>query len=697
MRGGRETETEERRRSTASKIIVGREEIERFGDSTVGEILRRLPGVTMQGAPGRGGRIAMRGMGSFTQVLIDGQRVPPGFSIDSLNPEQIERIEILRAPTAETGTRAIAGTINIITRDGYVRRINEIALNLGWENDRLQPGVSFTRNDSIGRWIYNLSVSVNRFEQKNDSVTTTTDTNLNTGQTTLAQAETAESLGKRTAVSASGRLQYRLDNGMLILAPFLLRSAGNGDTSTQLKQTIGSTPTLYAGSLSDRDSSFSLARINAQLRYRLANGMRLEGRATLGQGINEFDTARREFDAAGQPLRLLTDDGKTRNTTAELGGKLSHDLASGHALVAGAEVEGTNRNDERTTLQDGQPLLTGFGDNLEAKVRRLALYAQDEWNPSKTWSAYGGLRWEGIETQGAGSQSSTPTNRSSVFSPLAHAVWKPEPESRNQVRMSLTRSYRSPDLNSLIARPSISRRYPVSGPNVATSADSAGNPQLKPELATGVELAAERYLPSGGMFSANVFYRDISDLIRSQTTLESVPWSPVPRWVSRPQNIGNASTAGIELEAKFRLTELWADAPRIDLHGNASIFRSRVQGVPEPDNRLDGQPDYTINAGADYRFRGAPLMIGGNFNLTPAFDTRESATQVTEQGRKRVFDLYAQWTFNPQWRLRFSLSNIAPQDYVTGNTILLDPSTQEAARTRQPTYLAYRLRLEARL
>jgi iron complex outermembrane receptor protein len=53
-------------------------------------------------------------------------------------------------------------------------------------------------------------------------------------------------------------------------------------------------------------------------------------------------------------------------------------------------------------------------------------------------------------------------------------------------------------------------------------------------------------------------------------------------------------------------------------------------------------------------------MIGGNFNLTPAFDTRESATQVTEQGRKRVFDLYAQWTFNPQWRLRFSLSNIAP-------------------------------------
>jgi iron complex outermembrane receptor protein len=358
VRGARDSETEERRRSTASKIVVGREEIERYGDSTVGEILRRLPGVTMQGPPGRGGRIAMRGMGSYTQILIDGQRVPPGFSIDSLNPEQVERIEILRAPTAETGTRAIAGTINIITREGFVQRLNELVLNLGWENDRLQPGVSWTRNDTIGRWIYNLSLSVNRFEQNGDSVTTTTDTNTGTGQTTLEQVETSENLNKRTAVSATGRLQYRLDNGMLILAPFLLNSQGGGQTRTQLSQTVGAVPPLYDSSFTDRDGNFSLARINAQLRYRLANDLRLEGRATLGQGVNEFDSLRREFSAAGSQLRQLSDDGKTRNTTAELGGKLSYDLAAGHALVGGAEIEGTDRTDNRTTLQDGQPLVT---------------------------------------------------------------------------------------------------------------------------------------------------------------------------------------------------------------------------------------------------------------------------------------------------------------------------------------------------
>ncbi len=39
IRGNDETET--RRQSTAAKIIVGREEIELYGDSTVGELLKR--------------------------------------------------------------------------------------------------------------------------------------------------------------------------------------------------------------------------------------------------------------------------------------------------------------------------------------------------------------------------------------------------------------------------------------------------------------------------------------------------------------------------------------------------------------------------------------------------------------------------------------------------------------------------------
>src|SRR5829696_3977566 len=49
--GSRPDDVQERRNSTAAKIIVGREEIDRFGDSTLGDVLKRLPGVTIQGRP----------------------------------------------------------------------------------------------------------------------------------------------------------------------------------------------------------------------------------------------------------------------------------------------------------------------------------------------------------------------------------------------------------------------------------------------------------------------------------------------------------------------------------------------------------------------------------------------------------------------------------------------------------------------
>ena len=158
---GSRDENEQRRQSTAAKIVVGREEIEKYGDGTVGELLRRLPGVTVPGAPGRGGAPRMRGLGSgYTQILLDGQRVPPGFSIESLEPEQVERIEIYRAPTAETGARAIAGNINIITREGYRRRVNDVRAGFAVENGQPQVGATWTRNGAQGAWTLNHTLSV---------------------------------------------------------------------------------------------------------------------------------------------------------------------------------------------------------------------------------------------------------------------------------------------------------------------------------------------------------------------------------------------------------------------------------------------------------------------------------------------------------------------------------------------------------
>ncbi len=693
--GGRGDDTQQRRESTAAKIVIGRDEIDRFGDSTLGDVLKRLPGVTLQGPPGRGGAIRMRGLGSgYTQILLDGQRIPPGFSLDSLTPEQVERIEILRAPTAETGARAIAGTINIITREGFSKRVNDVRLSLALENDHVQPSVSWTRNDALGALSWNYSLTAFSNDRQNDSVTTTLDTDPTTGLATLAQRDAGEVRDKRHGLHASGRLQWRSDDTAhtVTLMPLVIYSTGNTERRGTLEQTAGVLPAPYETARTESDGGFSLLRLGAQWNQRLGAGGRLEWKAALGQGHNTSSSVRRET-TTGVLTRTLADDADMIERNLLVSSKLVKLLEGEHSLVVGGEAESNRRNERRTTLQDGLLVLADFGDNVSASAARLAFFAQDEWALSPLWSAHAGLRWEGINTKGSGdSAGSAATNRSSVWTPLLHAVWKPTPESHDQLRFSLTRSYRSPSLQNLIGRPRVNSRYPVTGANTPTQPDSAGNPALKPELATGIDIAAERYLPGSGVLSANLFYRQIKDLMRGQTTLENVSWSSLPRYVSRPQNVGDAVTQGLELEAKFRLSDLVVDAPKIDLRANVSVFRSRVKSVAAPDNRLDQQPDYTANFGADYRVPGVPLTLGGNLNWTPGYGTRLADTQTAYEGKKLGVDAYALWVFNPGLQLRATLSNIAALDYLTGSAL-----GSEVSATTAPSYINLQLRLEIKL
>ena len=685
--GGRQSDTEQRRQATASKIVIGREDIDKFGDATLGEVLRRLPGVTTPGAPGRGGPPRMRGLGNgFTQILIDGQRMAPGFGLEQLTPEQVERIEILRAPTAETGARAIAGTINIITREGFRRRLNDLRVGLGYENGQLSPGLNWTHNDSAGDLTYNLSGSAFRGQRKNSSRTITTVQSLdaagNPGAVVEDRTLQTDSLDKRFGTNLTARLQWRLNESgdSIALMPSVFHTESHGDSSFSLakRQTGPNTPAYDIGN-GVSDGRFTVGRLGLMWRQRVGP-VRMEANGSAGLSRGQNDSLRYEFlRGAAVPLTETRDNSRSRERTANLtlkntllvGGD-ANKPGSEQTLVWGLEVESVNRSETRSTLQNGRDPLAGFNDDLQASSLRLAAYGQDEWTINPNWSAYAGLRWEGITTKGdAGSSvaaTARPTNRSSVWTPLAHAVWKPDPKSRDQVRFSLTRSYRSPQVNTLIARPNVNRDYPIGGPNVLTSPDTAGNPNLKPELATGIDIAFERYLASGGILSANVFRRNIANLIRGVTALEDASWSPgIQRFVRRQQNIGDAVTQGVELEAKFRLDQLATGAPAVEMRGNVSFFDSKVKTVPGPDNRLDQQAKATANFGADYRIRGTPFTLGGNVNWVPGYTTRVEQGQTTTVDTKRVWDAYALWTFSPTVALRLLGSNLDPQAYDTVN------------------------------
>ncbi|MDR7271444.1 iron complex outermembrane receptor protein [Pelomonas saccharophila] len=686
-----------RKASTASKIVITREEIEKFGDSTLGEMIKRLPGVTTGGRPGRGGDIRMRGMGGgYTQILVNGERMPPGFSLDQLPPEQVERIEVLRAPTAEYGTRAVAGTINVVLREALKKRLNEFRAGFATERGKISPGISWTRNDNFGDGhAYNLTVNAMRGERIdniiNDTLTHTVASNSDSLLVSRGRTE-----DERSALNLTGRVQFKLNaTDSLAIQPFIVSTKSSSNTpllQTTTPQPNPTPPGFFDQADSDGDSRFTMARLNTQWQSKLSADTRVEARGGIGRARGESHSVRQER-LAGAATRLQDDSNTSRDSNWSALAKVSHNLGGDHSLVSGIEGEGTSRHTNRITLVNGapQPGLDDFGDDLDASSTRVAAYAQDEWNVGKQWDFYAGLRWEGITTRSSAA-SYDARNKSSVFTPLAHARYKLNDKGRDMIRASLTRSYRSPQLQDLIARPTINSQVP----HQANTPDRAGNPDLKPELATGFEVGYEHYLTKGGLLSANFFARRITNLMRNVTSLETVPWAATQRWVARPQNIGKASTAGVELEARFRLDEYFEDALPINVRSNFSVFTSRVDGIPGPNNHIDGQPKGTANLGADYRLRSLPLTLGASLNWTPSTTTQQTLITETTASRKAVVDAFALWAINTEQSLRLSATNLSALDYFTGSFINTGDQ-QITSRSGGPSYTQWQIRWEMKI
>ena len=694
IKSNRDNTMEERRQSTAAKIVIGREELDKQGDATLGEVLKRLPGVTIQGAPGRGGAIRMRGLGGgYTQILLDGQRVPPGFSIESLTPEMVEKVEIMRAPTAETGARAIAGTINIILREGQRANPDDLKVGTSFENGHRSESLNWVRNLKSEPLNGTLTVSAMNSWRPED-ITTLTDSDVDAEGRIPAWSSKRErhtlSPGQRQGMNANARLMWRGEQGKaLILMPFMVYSefSSLGYVNLTENKFINGIQQPFASDSANtkNNSRFVMTRLNGQWNQRFSADDRFEFKFGLGESHHKYRFSQVAQGTTGL-LNTLEELQSFKDLSQSWIGKLTHVSTNGHQYVSGFELEGVRRTEEAT----GE--VADEVGNMRARTQRWALYTQDEWTINPNWSAHAGIRYESILTEGSNEEGEK-RNKSGVLTPLLHAVWKPIPQSRDQVRMSLTRSYKTPTLFNLVARTALSREA-----NSPTRPDRMGNPGLKPELATGIDIAVERYLAEGGVLSANLFRRNITDLIRYVTSERyDTVWAPGQRrFVSSPQNVGDAITQGLELEAKFRLNQVWADALAVDVRSNLSFFGSKVLDVMGPYNRLDQQPSMTANFGGDYRIRAIPLTLGGNVNINPDYTTRRTEQQWAYQGSKRVVDMYGLWRFSPATALRVTVSNLTPRDYLTGTTYIGN-GFSETANTNTRNWQNVQLRLEMKI
>ncbi len=656
-----QSDTELRRRAPVAKQIYGREEMDKYGDNNLADVLKRLPGVDMQGGGPR-----MRGLGAgYTLILINGDPAPPGFDFTQLNPAQVERIEVTKGPTADQSAQAVAGAINIILKEAPKTTQKELRVGFGYNAVRPTPGASFTYGSRQGGFAYSLPVSLFEWRGQNNAVNARHMPGSDGLSSTSVQDNEQAFWGH--GFNTAPRVNWKIsDEENASLQAFIQKGFWNNRQSYV-------TESATANALLDDDAlnkgTWHNVRLNSQWSRRFNDTQKLELKLGGGESGGTFRSQTYRDHAE---RRLTTGWNKDRSVTQA--GKFGQLVGDAHSLTLGWDLEWRRRDEERTVSELGHPQLPDFdGQSFGARIQRQALFIQDEWELSPQWSTYLGLRNERIVTESRGLDE-TIRNSSSVLTPLWHLNYKLDPKGRDLIRASLTRSYKAPELNAMLARPGISGLFPdVSKPNTELAPDRLGNPLLKPELATGLDLAFEKYFPGGGMLSVGVFHREVKDLIRNVVSLQSVSWAGVPRWISQPVNISKAQSSGLELELKGRAGELLpalfdAKLP-LNLRGALNIYRSKVEAVEGPNNRLEGQQPWSANLGFDYRFSSLPLNTGASLAYTPGYATQQTASQGVAQSRSRSLDVFAQWSFNRTTALRVAANNFVPVDTWNSTTL----------------------------
>ncbi|WP_202413802.1 TonB-dependent siderophore receptor [Duganella sp. CY15W] len=634
-----------RRNDTAAKIVIGRADIEQYGDSTVTALLKRQPGITVSGS-----EVRMRGLGAgYTQLLINGEPAPQGMSIDSVAPELIERIEILRTASAEYSAQAMAGSINVILRRS-TRPQRDI--KLAYENLQGIDSPAATlqiagRDDALA---YGLTGTISDSGFRNTSGTT----EQTRGPAALRDIVDLN-ISRQAKLNLAPRLNWSLDGGDTLAWQNLLdvvRTRAHGDSH---ETDVSGPATTYPLNHWRSASRTNFLRSGLTWMHNLSAGKLT---AKLGWDYNHRNTdylfQGAAADATPRLARSVISSANDDSVTTS--GKYLSRIGAVHSLALGWDGADTRRGEVRQqhdSAADGA-FLGELLQAYQARVRRMALFAQDEWDVTPRLQAYLGLRWETLDTRTEGAALTPVRNRAGVFSPVAQMMWKLPNQERDQIRLALARTYKAPPTRDLLPR-----RYTVNNGNSPATPDVQGNPDLRPELAWGLDAAYESYFAQNGSLSISAYARSIRDVTMQRLFQQN------GTWVTTPANDGKASTMGVEFDMHARMSTLLPGAPPIDLRANAARNWSRLDAVPGPGNRLATQTPLSANIGMDYQ-ESAAWTLGLNAGIQTGGTVRVSDRLSSYTGVTRTLDSYALWKIDRKRQLRFALLNMLHQQQLAG-------------------------------
>lgn len=199
-------------------------------------------------------------------------------------------------------------------------------------------------------------------------------------------------------------------------------------------------------------------------------------------------------------------------------------------------------------------------------------------------------------------------NDYNAFLPMLHLKYKLSEKAN--LRAAYTRSF---------VRPNFGDMTPGGSTNT-TSAPmtiSQGNPDLKPTFSNNFDLMGEYYFNNIGLLSGGVFYKDISNIIFTDVSMQNIAGSDY--LVTQAKNLNKASLFGFEAGINKRFDFLNGFWSGFGVELNYSYIDSETE-VPRLGNAqlmdktgLPNQSKHLFNTILFYERNGVMLRLAGNY------------------------------------------------------------------------------------
>ena len=574
----------------ASISVIDREQIEaRFYQDTT-DALRDVPGVivTGGGSGDRGTDIVIRGMpSSYTLIMVDGKPVSTresrpngsaGFEQSWLPPLQsIERIEVVRGPMSTLyGSDAMGGVVNIITRKVETEWGGSVQLDAIIQDDSRsgdsQQG-NFSLSGPLKDDLLGLQVYGGFYNRQED-------------------------------LFVDGYEQKDLRN---LTAKLTLTPTENHDFSVETTRTEDSRQSLI-GRSADSDDSFTD-------HTREAFSLTHTGRWAVGTSDTYIQREKAENES--REMTITNTHAKTALVMP----------VGNHMVTVGADFT-EEKLDDKTSNR--------ISDRTNIESSKYALFVEDEWMLTDTFSVTAGARMDDDENFGT------------HVSPRLYGVWGFSP--RWTVKGGVSTGFRSPSLRELT---------PDWG-QVSRGGNIYGNPDLEPETSLNQELGL--YFNAGRTLLANVtvFHNDFKDKITRITCPVSICPDGPNQFGSDPTyrvNVDEAQTQGVEAALSTtlaRVVSINLSYTYTDSEQKSGEYKGEpLTQLPKhlASLNLDWQATDTVSPWATVRYRGEESQ--------PNTGPSSSATIAPSN---TLVDAGIGFQLTPQTKLNTGIYNLADKE-----------------------------------